>query len=236
MQPATLLTWAPISSILLDRPAGDEEASLTRKLARVWRVAAGRIFVRDPGMRLTTSRSTPRRVRHISIRSKWASVFAGNRNKPPGGGRQRRRRREEEYHRGAEENPATREPQASGVLLPKAPRWHSDERSRLPAEYASRFRRMIRQAPTEYPQATAEYKQEYFLEYLWWRISPRTPRLERAAQLCGGDLVWGRLCVVRCAVCGGILRAARNCRTHVYGGLGGVVRCAARRAAHAGLK
>ena len=46
----------------------------------------------------------------------------------------------------------------------------------------------------------------------------------------------GRLCVVRCAVCGRILRAVRNCTAHVYGGFGGGVRCAARRSAHAGLK
>ena len=47
---------------------------------------------------------------------------------------------------------------AGGRGFPKAPRWYSDERRHLPAEYADRFRRMIRQAPTEYPHATAEYK------------------------------------------------------------------------------
>ena len=57
-------------------------------------------------------------------------------------------------------------PRAAGERgFPKAPRWYSDERSRLPAEYVDRFRRVIRQAPTEYPQATAEYKLGIHFEY-----------------------------------------------------------------------
>ena len=64
-------------------------------------------------------------------------------------------------------------PRAAGERgFPKAPRWYSDERSRLPAEYVDRFRRVIRQAPTEYPQATAEYKLGIHLEMAMTHMTP----------------------------------------------------------------